>query len=103
MENRRYPRRSGAGCSPAQRRDGRSEGTGAAGDPFRISWGDIQRWRTRRDAARKSEGLMPPRITLAEIFRAAGKAHHRAFAATKGDDPRWPEWYARDLAPMLSS
>jgi hypothetical protein len=46
---------------------------------------------------------MPPRITLAEIFRAAGRAHYRAFAAANGDDPRWPEWYARDLAPMLSS
>ena len=41
--------------------------------------------------------------TLAEIFRAAGKAHHRAFAATNGDDPCWPEWYARDLAPTLSA
>jgi hypothetical protein len=46
---------------------------------------------------------MPRRITLSEIFRAAGKAHHRAFAATQGDDPRWAEWYARDIAPMLSS
>jgi len=41
--------------------------------------------------------------TLAQIFRAAGKAHHRAFAATNGDDPRWPEWYAQDLAPTLSA
>ena len=46
---------------------------------------------------------MTRRTTLAEIFRAAGKAHHRAFAATNGDDSRWPEWYARDLAPTLSA
>ena len=46
---------------------------------------------------------MTRRATLAEIFRAAGKAHHRAFAATNGDDPRWPEWYAQDLAPTLSA
>jgi CO/xanthine dehydrogenase FAD-binding subunit len=42
------------------------------------------------------------RRALAEIFRAAGKAHHRAFAATNGDDPAWAEWYAQDLAPTLS-
>jgi hypothetical protein len=47
--------------------------------------------------------MMSPRLTLAEIFRAAGRAHHRAFAATNGDDPGWPEWYARDLAPTLSA
>jgi hypothetical protein len=47
--------------------------------------------------------MMTRRATLAEIFRAAGKAHHRAFAATNGADPRWPEWYAQDLAPTLSA
>jgi hypothetical protein len=46
---------------------------------------------------------MTRRTTLAEIFRAAGRAHHRAFAATNGGDPCWPEWYARDLAPTLSA
>ena len=46
---------------------------------------------------------MTRRTTLAEILRAAGKAHHRAFAATNGDDPKWPEWYAQDLAPTLSA
>jgi len=46
--------------------------------------------------------MMSPSMTLAEVFRAAGKAHHRAFAATNGDDPSWPEWYAQDLAPTLS-
>jgi hypothetical protein len=42
------------------------------------------------------------RTALADIFQAAGKAHHQAFAATNGDDPEWPEWYARHLAGVLS-
>jgi hypothetical protein len=46
---------------------------------------------------------MTTRHTLAEIFRGAGRAHHRAFAATNGDDPKWPEWYAQDLGPTLSA
>lgn len=46
---------------------------------------------------------MTTQQTLAEIFRGAGRAHHRAFAATNGDDPDWPEWYARDLAPTISA
>jgi hypothetical protein len=46
---------------------------------------------------------MTTQQTLAEIFRGAGRAHHYAFAATNGDDPEWPEWYAQDLAPTLSA
>jgi hypothetical protein len=46
---------------------------------------------------------MTKQQTLAEIFRGAGRAHHRAFAATNGDDPDWAEWYAQDLAPTLSA
>ena len=51
----------------------------------------------------RDESMMSPRTTLAEFLRAAGKAHHRAFAATSGEDPGWAEWYARDLAATLSA
>ena len=35
---------------------------------------------------------------LALPFREAGTAQHRAFAATNGDDPAWPAWYARPIS-----
>ncbi len=46
---------------------------------------------------------MPPSTEqqLAVLFREAGSAHHRAFAATHGEDPDWPSWYAAYLAPQL--
>lgn len=46
----------------------------------------------------------PPHPTerqLADLFRAAGAAHHRAFASTNGEDAEWPAWYAEYLAPRL--
>lgn len=42
------------------------------------------------------------RAALAELLRSAGSAHHQAFAATNGDDPEWPVWYARYLAPRMA-
>ncbi len=39
--------------------------------------------------------------TLAALFRQAGAAHHRAFAAVNGADPEWPAWYAEYLVPRL--
>ncbi|HEX2249014.1 MAG TPA: hypothetical protein VHH32_01620 [Gemmatimonadales bacterium] len=39
---------------------------------------------------------------LANLLRAAGHAHHQAFIAVNGDDPEWPEWYARYLAAPLA-
>jgi hypothetical protein len=39
---------------------------------------------------------------LARLFQMAGSAHHAAFAATNGDDPDWPAWYAAWLAPALT-
>jgi hypothetical protein len=38
---------------------------------------------------------------LADLLRETGAAHHKTFAATNGDDPEWPAWYARYLAPRL--
>jgi hypothetical protein len=38
---------------------------------------------------------------LSALFREAGAAHSRAFAATHGEDPEWPSWYAEYLAPRL--
>ena len=35
--------------------------------------------------------------TLAEMLQATGEAHHRAFAATNGEDPEWALWYAKHL------
>jgi hypothetical protein len=44
----------------------------------------------------------PDRTRIARLFRETGAAHHRAFAATDGDDPDWPRWYAGHLAEPLS-
>jgi len=46
---------------------------------------------------------MPPSTEqqLAALFRETGSAHHQAFAATKGEDPDWPTWYAEYLSPRL--
>ena len=38
---------------------------------------------------------------IAALLREAGSAHHKAFAATNGDDPEWPRWYAEYLLPRL--
>jgi hypothetical protein len=45
--------------------------------------------------------MIDSRTRIAELFRDAGQAHHPAFAATNGDDPEWPAWYARYLTPAL--
>jgi hypothetical protein len=37
----------------------------------------------------------------AELLREVGPAHHQAFAATDGDDPDWPAWYAAWLHQRL--
>lgn len=34
---------------------------------------------------------------LAELLERASIRHHEAFAATNGDDPDWPLWYATYL------
>lgn len=34
---------------------------------------------------------------LAEVLSGAGKAHHKAFIKTNGEDPEWPSWYATYL------
>jgi hypothetical protein len=34
---------------------------------------------------------------LAELLSRTAEAHHRAFAATDGEDPDWPSWYASYL------
>lgn len=39
---------------------------------------------------------------LSVLLREAGTAHHKAFAATNGDDPDWPRWYAEYLLPKLA-
>ena len=41
------------------------------------------------------------RHQLANLFRDAGAAHHRAFADTDGADPDWARWYAEYLASRL--
>ncbi len=43
----------------------------------------------------------PDPEALARLLRDAGSAHHSAFAHANGDDPLWPEWYARWLLPRL--
>lgn len=39
--------------------------------------------------------------SLTEAFEKVGPAHHQAFAATDGDDPEWPLWYAEFLIDDL--
>lgn len=41
--------------------------------------------------------------SLPQLLKDAGTAHHRAFAATNGDDPAWAAWYAHWLLPRLES
>jgi len=40
---------------------------------------------------------------LVRLLRDAGSTHHKAFAATNGDNPEWPIWYAEFLQPKLNS
>jgi hypothetical protein len=40
---------------------------------------------------------------LADLFRAAGSAHHHAFIGTNGEDPEWPDWYAQFLQAKLNA
>ena len=42
------------------------------------------------------------RETWTDLLRQAGEAHHDAFAATDGDDPEWPAWYAGWLLERMS-
>ena len=44
------------------------------------------------------------RITeLALLLLDTGRGHHDAFAATKGEDPEWPLWYAKYLEGRIDS
>ncbi len=45
---------------------------------------------------------MTDRDTLADLFAAAGKAHHQAYLSTDGADPEWPLWYAEHLHEALA-
>ncbi|MBT8197192.1 MAG: hypothetical protein KJP12_06940 [Acidimicrobiia bacterium] len=38
---------------------------------------------------------------LADLLKAAGKAHHEAFISTDGADPEWPLWYADFLVGRI--
>jgi len=39
---------------------------------------------------------------LARLLREVADAHHDAFAATGGEDPEWPLWYATRMMPDLA-
>jgi len=43
------------------------------------------------------------RNNLADLFLETGQAHHAAFAATDGDDPDWPIWYAEHLQKPMAN
>jgi hypothetical protein len=38
---------------------------------------------------------------LANLLNETAEAHHKAFAATEGEDPDWPLWYADYLLEKL--
>lgn len=44
---------------------------------------------------------MPSEAELAAVLAEAGKAHHRAFIATDGDDPEWPLWYSEHIVEAV--
>ncbi len=39
---------------------------------------------------------------LVALFAETGRAHHKAFESTDGDDPDWPAWYADYLREPLA-
>lgn len=39
---------------------------------------------------------------VADLFRNAGREHHKAFVAVDGEDPEWPIWYAEYLQASLA-
>ena len=38
---------------------------------------------------------------LAKLLNETAEAHHKAFAATEGEDPDWPIWYADYLLDKM--
>lgn len=38
---------------------------------------------------------------LANLLNETAEAHHEAFAATEGEDPDWPIWYADYLIEKM--
>jgi hypothetical protein len=38
---------------------------------------------------------------LASLLNETAEAHHKAFAATEGEDPDWPIWYAEYLLEKM--
>ena len=38
---------------------------------------------------------------LANLLNDTAEAHHKAFAATEGEDPDWPIWYADYLLDKM--
>ncbi len=40
---------------------------------------------------------------IAALLEETGQAHHAAFAATDGDDPEWPIWYAGFMNARLAN
>ena len=40
---------------------------------------------------------------LTAMFKETGAAHHQAFAATNGEDPDWPIFYADHLKELLGA
>lgn len=38
---------------------------------------------------------------LANLLSETAEAHHKAFAATEGEDPDWPIWYADYLLDKM--
>jgi hypothetical protein len=38
---------------------------------------------------------------LASLLNDTAEAHHKAFAATEGEDPDWPIWYADNLLDKM--
>ncbi len=43
------------------------------------------------------------RAKIRDLFIETGRAHHKAFEATDGEDPDWPVWYAGYVRERLSA
>lgn len=50
------------------------------------------------DGANNNEKLIDE---LTNLLNETGDAHHKAFAATEGEDPDWPLWYADYLLEKM--
>jgi hypothetical protein len=63
----------------------------------------VGRRTSRHEEPEGGDGVTARHLAVAHLLRCTAQAHQRAFAATRGEDSEWPNWYARELDAPLSS